>query len=401
MITVLSLWRLWRYYAFSKDALRGCGEGILRHNARSILIISLASAVLLALFSAVSLFIEKKTDKVLAALGVGIIELAVFLHAGWLYKRKRYTRFQVYPEFGVFFVSLMGFGIYIGIITRPEYHAVNFLLFLIGSQVLFIFDPLGNFLLNLAAVSVFSFLTISFKPGVIGLSDVINVAVASFIGMALSWYLAHAIIKEMLASRRLEIERNRFREQSIRDELTGLSNRRDYQNTVNFYISVCHHVHQTVCAIMMDVDYFKNYNDFYGHQMGDMVLKSLGEVLNRLISEERVFAARVGGEEFIILWTENRIAELERVALKLRQMIIDLRISHEKSQAAPYITASFGMYILRGGSTDNPEELYHQADLALYEAKKRGRNCIVCVDSEDKTPRMVELLPPEKNLGRR
>jgi diguanylate cyclase (GGDEF)-like protein len=250
-------------------------------------------------------------------------------------------------------------------------------------------------------VGVFSFLSASIKPAVIWRADMINVSAADLVGMILSWYLSHVIIKVMISSRRCEQERNRFREESIRDELTGLSNRRNYLNSVNFYISVCRHVHQTVCAIMMDVDYFKNYNDYYGHQKGDLVLKSIGEVLRRLSVEEHTFAARVGGEEFITLWTENRVAEAERVAVKLRQMIIDLQIPHERSGAAPCVTASIGLYILRGGSADSPEELYNHADQALYEAKKNGRNCIMCMNSEDKILRPVEILPPEKNIGRR
>jgi diguanylate cyclase (GGDEF)-like protein len=152
---------------------------------------------------------------------------------------------------------------------------------------------------------------------------------------------------------------------------------------------------------MMDVDFFKCYNDHYGHSKGDFVLRSIGMALQSLIDEERVFAARVGGEEFIVLWTENRISEAERVALKLRQKIIDLRIPHEKSSVAPYVTASLGMYILRGGSSDSVEDFYNNADAALYEAKNRGRNRIMLMDSADKTLRPVELLPPEKKLGRR
>jgi diguanylate cyclase (GGDEF)-like protein len=127
----------------------------------------------------------------------------------------------------------------------------------------------------------------------------------------------------------------------------------------------------------------------------------LGKVLQSLIDEEHVFAARVGGEEFIVLWIENRIAEAERVVLKLRQKIIDLQIPHEKSSVAPYVTASLGMYILRGGSSDSIDDFYNNADAALYEAKSRGRNRIMLMDSTDKTMRPVELLPSEKNLGRR
>jgi diguanylate cyclase (GGDEF)-like protein len=201
------------------------------------------------------------------------------------------------------------------------------------------------------------------------------------------------MIREMLTAKKLEVERNRFKEQSIKDELTGLSNRRDFLSSVNFYISVCRQVSQTVCVIMMDVDHFKKYNDFYGHAQGDIVLKMIGNVLETLVEEHSIFAARVGGEEFIILWTENRLSEAEQLALKLRQMINDMKIPHIKSDTAPHITASYGLYFLRGGSMDTAEELYRKADRALYEAKRQGRNQIILLDSDDQSEfRSVEQL---------
>jgi diguanylate cyclase (GGDEF)-like protein len=144
---------------------------------------------------------------------------------------------------------------------------------------------------------------------------------------------------------------------------------------------------------MMDVDFFKNYNDFYGHPKGDIVLQSIGKVLKELAEEDRVYVARVGGEEFIVLWTENRMIEAERFVLKLRQKIIDLQIPHEKSHAAPYVTASFGLYFMRGGSLDSADELYNFVDIALYKAKESGRNCIMLLDSATRACSPVQLRP--------
>jgi diguanylate cyclase (GGDEF)-like protein len=144
---------------------------------------------------------------------------------------------------------------------------------------------------------------------------------------------------------------------------------------------------------MMDVDFFKNYNDFYGHPKGDTVLQSIGKVLRELAEEDKVYVARVGGEEFIVLWTENRMLEAERVVLKLRQKIIDLQIPHLKSSVAPYVTASFGLYFMRGGSMNSAEELYNFADIALYKAKEAGRNCIMLLDSATNGFYPIELRP--------
>jgi diguanylate cyclase (GGDEF)-like protein len=345
--------------------------------------------------------VEKQADKLVVYICAAAVEFLVFLYTGYVCKQEKYTSFLINAGFLVSFIALMAFGIYLGIIKRPEQHASVFFVFFVCAQIVFVSGFLWSLLLNIVTVLVFSILAIVFKPFEIWASDVANAIITALAGIIFTRYMSYTVIREMLATRRLEIERNRFREESIKDELTGLSNRRDYLHAVDFYISVCQHVHQSVCAIMMDVDYFKKYNDYYGHPKGDIVLQSIGKVLQTLIEEERVFAARVGGEEFIILWTENRMAEAERVAVKLRQMIIDLQIPHLKSSVAPYITASLGMYILRGGTADTTEDLYNNADMALYEAKKRGRNCIWLRDSVDKILRPVELLPPEKNLGRR
>jgi diguanylate cyclase (GGDEF)-like protein len=219
-------------------------------------------------------------------------------------------------------------------------------------------------------------------------------------GMVFTWYMSYVAIKGMITGQRLEAERNRFQEESNKDALTGLNNRRNFMESVNFYLSACRHVHQTICVIMLDVDYFKKYNDFYGHPKGDLVLEAIGSVLKQIMIEEGFYAARVGGEEFIILGTENRLAEAERIARRIRQMIIDLKIPHEQSEIFPWVTASLGIYVMRGGSLDTVNELYSRVDAALYEAKRLGRNCIVLRDSAAMGMQPVVLLPPEMNRGR-
>ncbi|MDR2759102.1 MAG: GGDEF domain-containing protein [Spirochaetaceae bacterium] len=328
-------------------------------------------------------------------------ELSVLLYARWIWKYKKYQDVFVYSGIIIFFAGLMFFSIYIGIVDRPEFQAVNFFIFFICSQIIFVINPLWNFLINFITILIFSSLAIEVKSFSVWIADLINITIAGMIGAAFSWYMSYVSIREMLAAQRLESERNRFREESIRDELTGIGNRRDFMDTVNFYIAVCQHIHQTIIIIMLDVDYFKRYNDFYGHPRGDLVLRAIGKVLRKIMEEERLYAARVGGEEFIIMGTENRLAEAERIALKIRQEVIDLKIPHEKSPVAPHVTVSQGVYFMRGGSEDTMEDLYSQADLALYDAKVRGRNTIVFFDSAEKTMRPVELRPPDRNLGRR
>jgi diguanylate cyclase (GGDEF)-like protein len=386
---------------FTKDALDSCRDDIQRHNARSLFIISLLTGILFGIFIFFPLLIEKQFEKCAAYFIMAVLGFLIAFYSSYLIKHNKCKPLFINTGFFIFYVFLLALGMYFEIFQRPNNNASIVLVFFISAQIPFVIDLLWILILNAATVIIFSFFSIQIEPFEIWVYDVSNIIFAALISIVITRYTYYTVIKGMIAARRLEFERNRFREESIKDELTGLSNRRNYYHAVNFYISVCQHVHQTICAVMMDVDFFKQYNDFYGHPKGDIVLQSIGKVLQSLIEEERVFAARVGGEEFIMLWTENRISEAERVALKLWQKIIDLKIPHEKSSVAPYVTASLGVYILRGGSTDSVDDLYNNADSALYEAKKQGRNRIMLRDSADGTLRPVTLLPPGKNTGRR
>jgi diguanylate cyclase (GGDEF)-like protein len=392
----------WRYFNFSKESVESCLPAIAQYNARSLRIISMAAVILVALSSFFPLLIEKEPPKFILYLATAAVELGVYCYARRMQTREL-KRGRVYTGFLVFFSCIMAFGIYIGILTRSGEHAVNFMVFLVCGQIIFVMNPLRAVAHNVVVVGVFSYLAIRLKPTDIWQTDVLNAVLAATAGMVFGWDRSRAVINEILTAQRLEEERNRFEAESIRDDLTGLSNHRDFFQRLDFYIAAAVHVRQTLCIIMMDVDHFKAYNDFYGHLKGDQVLKAIGGVLSRFMAEEKVFAARIGGEEFIVIWTENRLSEAERLTLHLRQMILDLHIPHETSPAAPGITASFGLFFLRGDSAQlaSPiaaEGLYEQADKALYEAKRQGRNRIILLDSADNTFRQIthvdERTPP-------
>ncbi|MDR0382765.1 MAG: GGDEF domain-containing protein, partial [Spirochaetaceae bacterium] len=314
-------------------------------------------------------------------------EIAAFFFSLYMYKKSSLSAisFKIGFTFFVFFLTL--FCVYLYTASRSPF-AVRFLLMLLSFQTIFVLDTVALIIINAAVISVFFVIRVYYGKisgtyvAANSVFDILNTVFSSLICVTFNWYISRSIIRGI-------IERNH-------DQLTGLNNRRSFEQSVNFYTSVCRHVHQTVCVIMMDVDFFKNYNDLYGHTRGDNVLQMIGKTLKELSDEYRLYAARVGGEEFIIMWTENRLLEAERMALKIRKKIIDLQIPHEKSAIAPYITASFGMYFMRGGSTDSMRELYNYADIALYRAKEAGRNCIAILDSAGHTCRLVELRPPDE-----
>jgi diguanylate cyclase (GGDEF)-like protein len=160
---------------------------------------------------------------------------------------------------------------------------------------------------------------------------------------------------------------------SSRDELTGLLNRRGLGNTLKREIHASSNQGYHVSVAMMDIDHFKQYNDSYGHPEGDKALRFVAEQLTKHLRARDVIA-RYGGEEFIVILPNTRKAEAFK---KLKSL---LEVIHKASAASPDcqrpITLSVGLATSPEDQTDE-ERLIKLADMALYGAKKRGRNCVV------------------------
>jgi diguanylate cyclase (GGDEF)-like protein len=159
--------------------------------------------------------------------------------------------------------------------------------------------------------------------------------------------------------------------------LTQLRNRRDFQQTFKRYLSNYRTSDNWLCIAILDIDFFKFYNDHYGHPKGDDCLRCIGKVLNGLSDAFDVYSARVGGEEFALLWFENDASHVDTVVSRLQELIKEQKIAHEKSKVSPYVTVSIGVFVEPCGSPNDTQTLYDMADKALYTAKEGGRNCAV------------------------
>jgi diguanylate cyclase (GGDEF)-like protein len=157
------------------------------------------------------------------------------------------------------------------------------------------------------------------------------------------------------------------------DSLTGLRNHRAFQESLLSLVQMAERYGQPLALIMLDIDHFKQFNDRFGHPAGDELLRQVASVLRRSARAYDV-VARYGGEEFAILLPNTDLEEAIRVAERLRQQIAAIQNPH-----AP-VSASFGVVAYRRGSA--PATLLYEADSALYEAKRRGRNR-VCVYGTD------------------
>jgi diguanylate cyclase (GGDEF)-like protein len=168
--------------------------------------------------------------------------------------------------------------------------------------------------------------------------------------------------------------RRQLHEQSIRDALTGLFNRRYLEETLRRELCQAVRHNRTVGVIILDIDYFKRFNDTYGHHAGDTVLQAVGMFLQANIRGGDI-ACRYGGEEFILILPEATLEDTHRRAEQLRHNIKHLRVNYQNQQL-PVITLSLGVASFPQHG-DVSEAIIRSADDALYCAKAHGRDCVM------------------------
>jgi diguanylate cyclase (GGDEF)-like protein len=135
-----------------------------------------------------------------------------------------------------------------------------------------------------------------------------------------------------------------------------------------------------VSLIVLDVDHFKAYNDNYGHPAGDQVLQRIATVMLEMTNRSGEFAARMGGEEFAMFFPTMRLAAALEIAEKVRVGVSNLRISHEKSPTAEYVTVSIGVVSCVPDWDLEFDQILQAADDAMYESKVSGRNRVTAGD---------------------
>ncbi len=160
------------------------------------------------------------------------------------------------------------------------------------------------------------------------------------------------------------------------DKLTSMLNRRRYDECIVHEMRVAKRNGQYLSLAILDIDFFKKYNDCYGHPQGDIALQKVAEKILTFIKRPNDYAFRIGGEEFAILFSNLDIAMTKAYLEEIRQGIESLELLHEHSSVSQFITMSFGACVIDAESLLNEEQLYIEADKALYLAKE-NRNTVV------------------------
>ena len=162
------------------------------------------------------------------------------------------------------------------------------------------------------------------------------------------------------------------------DELTQIYNRRAFEEIYTLQWHDAHNQKTTLGLMLIDVDYFKLYNDFYGHQEGDSALQALCGVLKETAKSNNGIAARYGGEEFIMLFNQLSFEQFELISQQLRKNVNALKLPHKGSKVSDVLTISVGCAFATAKAMDNEsitaKSLIKDADVMLYEAKNTGRD---------------------------
>ncbi len=251
--------------------------------------------------------------------------------------------------------------------------------------------------LLLAMVAVYFVLGLAFRPAIavnaLGLAAYAVIATAhdmppvDFTHFALTLVFANVICVAGAwnlehARRTAWLEGQRLAETAMQDGLTGINNRRRFDEHLQRAWSQGIRERRPVALLLADIDHFKAYNDRYGHQAGDEAMKAVAAVLPRSARRPLDLAARYGGEEFAVILFDAQRADAERIGAELLEAVRRLGIVHQDSAAAPVLTISVGIGCVVPAARRSWEGLVQLADQALYAAKDGGRNCAVALERE-------------------
>ncbi len=289
-----------------------------------------------------------------------------------------------------YFIFSKGYRSYYNLYYMTQYYAVTafgliisgFYLNVTGSTIGYIISAAGVIL-----IPVLDGLYFKLFMGYYSVAAMVSVIMAHRAGediaevvclCVMSWAAA-AVIERCVCGR--EQTRIRLRAKSISadmDPLTALANRRGLDRKAAVLWPYCARTQTNVGLIEIDIDFFKKYNDRFGHPAGDKCLKEVAHAIKNTAKRNVDITARTGGEEFIIFVQNMTEAELVEFAMKVRKSVADLKIAHAYAGVSEYVTVSMGIAYGVPGEDYAFDDMYEEADRALYKAKNSGRNCIVC-----------------------
>ena len=186
--------------------------------------------------------------------------------------------------------------------------------------------------------------------------------------------IAYIILQVIKKDKQLTILNTKYKMDSITDSMTKLHNRKYFDNIFDNMPFIANANNWRCAFIMVDIDYFKQYNDTYGHDMGDVALKKVASTLKEYFDKKYEFVFRLGGEEFGVILFDVDEDSLENCLKDINYKILELEIEHKNSKILDIVSISMGAIIYEPHTYISANKLYKQADECLYKSKENGRN---------------------------
>jgi diguanylate cyclase (GGDEF)-like protein len=207
----------------------------------------------------------------------------------------------------------------------------------------------------------------------------LEVGAVDFISKPLNSAVVRARVRTHLT---LKYQADLLRSMAFLDGLTGIANRRQFEEALQREWRACLRTGTSLALAMIDIDHFKSFNDTHGHVAGDACLRAIAGILHNDMSRPHDLIARYGGEEFACLLPDTDLEGARVKAEQLRHAVQSLGIPHEASGTAPVVTISVGLETFIPTDELTPERLVAAADAQLYKAKHAGRNRVCCAAPE-------------------
>ncbi len=199
-----------------------------------------------------------------------------------------------------------------------------------------------------------------------------NIVFILFLSLGFISYIIYKIISEDKQLRRLN---KKYKIDSITDGMTKLYNRKYFDKIFDDMPFVSNEKNWECAFIMVDIDFFKQYNDTYGHDLGDITLIKVATLLKEYFSKKYEYVFRLGGEEFGIIIFDINEEILSACLSDINQRVLELNIEHKTSKVLDVVSISIGAVIYEPNSYVSGNKLYKKADECLYKSKQNGRNC--------------------------
>lgn len=331
------------------------------------------------------------------------INLAYLILADHFCKKK--THKKAMDAFTIFYITfVMAWGSVISLMDQELYgHLMTFMVNMIVCSIIYLMDARTMSIPYLTSTLILAIgLPFFQSSGNVLVGHYVNLLVFVVISWTASRiayrnYCDNYVIKELMKqsnlllekkmeenriiNKKLEIANAQLEKLALVDELTGLPNRRSFRAFIDRMFQG-NKSDLAVSVIMIDIDNFKQYNDSYGHEKGDLALIAVAKQIESMVESTDQIAIRWGGEEFVYTAFNKNQEDILKTANALRSKVSDLRISNQSSLICPYITISLGVYTGTIADTKDISRIIMAADQALYRAKNSGRNCVAALDGK-------------------